>query len=135
LNGSYALVRYLPYPEREEFINVGVLVVSGDQQKCFFEFRDKFPKAISQSNIPIRSDMVMESIKLIKSRVTERTRSASQAVSELSHDLANSIQITALRPCSFDYPEEFLHKTYKKFVEPLHELSEVREIDRMATSF
>jgi hypothetical protein len=119
MNGSYALVRYLPYPEREEFINVGVLVVPENQVRCFYEFRDKFPSMFSQSNIPIQTELVENTIKLIEEKVSDQSKPPTQSISELSHDLANSIQITDLRPCTFQKPEEFLQQAYQVFVQPL----------------
>jgi hypothetical protein len=119
MNGSYALVRYLPYPEREEFINVGVVVVPEDQGKCWFEFRDTFPSIFSQSNIPVQKELVQNTIKLIESKLSEESKPPSQTITELSHDLANSVQITELRPCNFEQPEQFLQQAYHVFVQPL----------------
>jgi hypothetical protein len=119
MNGTYALVRYLPYPEREEFINVGVVVLPEDQGKCWFEFRDTLPSVFSQSNIPVQVELVQNTIKLIEEKLSEESKSPTQSIAELSHDLANSGQITDLRPCAFERPEEFLRKAYQVFVQPL----------------
>ncbi len=132
MQGLYTLVKYLPYPERGESINVGIVLLSKDKHEIRTRFLDRFPSSRTLSYL-VPDEGVIKSVthNLQKSLEESDPSTSLDLLSELSHDLKNSIQLTDFRPCSFEESEDFLNTMYEHFVKPpLEEVQPMRHVKR-----
>lgn len=126
--GEYSIIRYVPQPEREESVNLGVVVVSGTTGELWTRFRDAssfvgYPPHLKPNRVVIQS---------FEKHLQELTRSESNAnfskiLGTMRHDLQNTIQITEPHSCTFENPKEFVVEIFKDLVAPPEFKSEIRK--------
>src|SRR3989442_651238 len=114
MQGEYAIVRYVPQPERGEFVNLGVVLVSGSQGSLWTRFRDsssfkKYPLYLRPPN------EVITSFEKHLQRIPEEKgkEELSTLLENLRHDLQNSIQTGEPHPCTFEDPVGFLLNVFR----------------------
>ncbi|MEM0288085.1 MAG: DUF3037 domain-containing protein [Nitrososphaerota archaeon] len=129
MHGFYSVIRYVPYIDRDESINIGLILVSGNKVKI--RFLQKMPSVKDLSYlIPDK-----ENIKLVKSYLIERRQKLANRYYffDVKHDLANTFQLTDLRPYSgnsdiFNDLFDMLVKPPQKHIKDLREKKSMREI-------
>jgi hypothetical protein len=117
--GEYSIIRYVPQPEREESVNLGVVLVSGAQGALWTLFRDassfiEYPPYLRPN------DEVIHSFENQLKHIPQQTgqKELSTILGDLRHDLQNSIQATQPKACEFGDPKEFLQSIFELLVAP-----------------
>ena len=119
MQGVYSIVKYVPQPERGESVNLGVILVSGSQGRLWTCFRDSssfkdYPPFLRPADEIIASfEKHIQRIPEDKSR-----KELATLLTDLRHDLQNSIQTGEPHACSFDDPNRFVHSIFEKLVLP-----------------
>ncbi len=111
MRGFYGLVKYVPNPARGEGINIGLVLASENKQLMLARFRDRFPSSKDLGYL-------IPDEKTVKSFANNLKKDIE--LNEFSHDLANSIQISELRPCIFESAEKFADDLFRDLVAPPH---------------
>jgi hypothetical protein len=119
MRGEYSVIKYVPQPERGESVNLGVVLVSGDEGNVWTQFRE----SSSFKNYPsyLRPDPeIVKSFEKHLNKIPKEKVSGdlSSLLENLRHDLQNSIQTGEPHACIFDNATTFLNSIYDKLVVP-----------------
>lgn len=119
MQGEYSIIKYVPQPERGESVNLGVVLVSGSQGQVWTCFRD----SSSFNDYPAYLRPAPEIIRSFENNLHNLPQERSSGeistlLTDLKHDLQNSIQTGEPHPCNFDDPNGFLHSIFEKLVLP-----------------
>lgn len=113
--GTYSVVRYASDPIRAEWTNLGVIVAS-DEESCL---EVKFADSLTRRGL---SKEDQEFVKPFQSRFLDQGvdlpqgEEPQEVLTDLVHDMQNSIQLTTPRACKIEDPQETLDYLYGTFV-------------------
>jgi hypothetical protein len=117
---SYSIVRYVPDPRREEFLNVGVVVVAADQSFSDCRFTDDWRRArrFGAENL----SFLKEATEQIEdfAREPDNLFGGPSAVAQLeafSNNWQNSIQFSPLRTSVDPNPNALVDRLFEQYVE------------------
>lgn len=112
-------MKYVPQPERGESVNLGVVLVAGNEGAVLTHFRPS--SSFSKYPSHLRPDpQILKSFEKYLNDIPKEKGKAdlSTILHDLTHDLQNSIQTGEPRPCIFDDATTFLNSIFDKLVVP-----------------
>lgn len=119
---NYALLRFHPYPERGEVVNVGVVVTCN--QPCFFEgqFEEVIPDRV-QAMFPDQGketyragiEAVRQEVLRIKNQMRD-PQSVLRAFGELIRPRETTFRFSDVRSAMTENPHEFCDELFRRYV-------------------
>jgi hypothetical protein len=119
---NYAMLRFVPYPERGESVNVGVLV--NCQEPCLLEFRIEagmpervramFPQQ-DPGMFAAKAEWMREEVERVKAGITDPKRGRI-AFHELIRPRESSLRFGEPRTILSDAPEQLAEELFHRYV-------------------
>ncbi len=115
--GYYALLQYSPFPERQEFVNVGVLLCVPEARFLRAQFVDS-PRRIERVFGKQDTGFIKDQLKALEVRLeVEKSRYLDiEALEKFARLRANDLRLTSLLPASVAEPDEYLQALFDELV-------------------
>jgi len=115
--GYYALIQYSPFPERHEFVNVGVLLCVPEEHFLQVKFTDsqhRIERLFGRQDI----NFIISQQKALENRLKiEKTQYLDvEALEKFARLRANTLRMTPLWPTSVDEPCAYLRALFEELV-------------------
>lgn len=116
--GYYALVQYSPFPERHEFVNVGVLLCVPEEQFLQVKFTDsqhRIERLFGRQDV----NFIISQQKALETRLKiEKTQYLDvEALERFARLRANTLRITPLWPAAVGEPCAYLQALFEEMVD------------------
>lgn len=119
---NYALLRFLPYPETGEFVNVGVIV--NCLQPCLFRFRFRedmsdrvralFPEQ-KENEYKDSVEMLINEVERVRRGIRD-PKTCQFAFNELVRPRENTLRFGEVRTAMTEEPEQFVEELFRRYV-------------------
>jgi hypothetical protein len=114
-SGSYYLVRYVPHAEREEFLNVGVLLHSAEQQFLDCLFTDDF-RRVKRFHPEADLDFLRDLQGYFEQQIQQHEDNLPGFIEEMQQSFSNLVQLAPARPVLAANPPEQLPQLFERLV-------------------
>jgi hypothetical protein len=112
---SYFLVRYVPNLAREEFLNIGLLVHSPEEDFLDCLFTDDW-RRIKRFHPQADAELLRELQPHFEQQIKEHEDKLDEFLREMQESYSNLIQVTPSRPCLLREPQAEMQALFERYV-------------------
>ncbi|MEM0142641.1 MAG: DUF3037 domain-containing protein [Candidatus Parvarchaeum sp.] len=108
---QYVVVRYVPDEIRQEFVNIGIIMIDMESEKMYYKVCHNF-KELRKRTVSVNVSLIKEFLSFL-----ERSKFFKlKFLGEISKFFSHQIQFSEVMGSLYNNPEEELEKLYTRFV-------------------